>query len=126
MSALAPPQTRLQARVQERGAINLALLDRADLEALCALKFWEELGLRLEEAQNILNTSTSLWMRSFLDHPPRAIGEAPIDLEALTRARARIEPTTQTPRPLVCIKPQLRSVGETQAHDTQQAPEESP
>ncbi len=117
MSALAPPQTRLQARIQERGAINLALLDRPDLEALCALKFWEELGLRMEEAQRIIDTSTSLWMRRFLDHPPRAIGEAPIDLAALTRARARVEPTTQTPRPLVRVKPQQRTVSDTQPHD---------
>lgn len=67
--------------------LDLARLPPEDLEALAALKLFEELGLGVEATTRLLSSVDEAWMRAFLGSGPSAIGRELLGPALLVRAR---------------------------------------
>ena len=66
---------------------DLARLGRPDVEALAALKLAEELGLGAATITDFLRRVDEGWMRRFIASGPAAIGDEPLGIDVLMRAR---------------------------------------
>jgi hypothetical protein len=71
-----------------RSSLDLRRLDRHDLEALCALKLWEEVGVVARESREAIALASASWLTVFLERGAPLVAESPIDVSVLARARA--------------------------------------
>ena len=71
------------------GQLALHRRSRTDLEALCSLELWTEVGVSFDRSLEILAASSDEWIVQYLGTLPLGIGGVPLDGHALERARAR-------------------------------------
>lgn len=82
-----------------RVPLDLRRLSRPDLEALAALKLWEEVHVCAREARAALGAASAAWLTVFLEQGAPCIGETPLDERVLARARAYYGPPPRAASP---------------------------